>query len=182
MLALETVTVAVYVPGASPVLGATVKVVLPPAATLGREASDSANALAFGPESEKLITPVGTVPVFNTVIVRAACAAYPSTAAGKVYVPVSLSVVLIMLTVKLTSNDCDALPLDAVTVAVYVPGTRPVLGATVKVVLPPTAILGREASDSVNEPAFGPESEKLTVPVGDVPVFLTVIVRAVCAP
>jgi len=74
------------------------------------------------------------------------------------------------------------LSLEAVTVAVYVPGARPVLGTTVKVVLPPAATLGREASDSVNEPAFGPESEKLIVPVGDVLVFLTVIVRAVCEP
>lgn len=66
-----TVTVAVYVPAASELFGRTVKVVLPPAATLGRVVLESVKLLAFVPVSANVNSPVGTVPVLLTVMVCA---------------------------------------------------------------------------------------------------------------
>jgi hypothetical protein len=72
-----------------------------------------------------------------------------------------------VVTWKLTSNDCAvmALPPDTVTVAVYVPAARPVLGTTVKVPVPPAAMLAIDVVDSVKLFVCVPDSAAVKAPV-----------------
>jgi len=82
---------------------------------------------------------------------------------------------------KLTLKVADMpLPPDTDTVAVFVPAESPLIGLTVKLALPPTAILGIDVADSVKLLASVPESVTLNAPVDWFPVFITVTVNGVC--
>jgi hypothetical protein len=70
------------------------------------------------------------------------------------------------------------LELDTVTVAWCCPGTRPVLGATVKVFVLPVAILETDVLDSVKRLVFDNETVKL--PVATLPLLVIVTVLADC--
>ena len=66
-------------------------------------------------------------------------------------------------TVKLSKMP---LPPLTVTVAVYVPAASPVLGRTVKLLFPLTAILLIAVVDRVKLPAFAPDRATVKFPVG----------------
>jgi hypothetical protein len=72
------------------------------------------------------------------------------------------------------------MPPITVTVAVYVPAARPVFGVTVKELLPLAAILLIDVADKVNAELLDNASVKL--PVGWLPVLVTVTLLAVCVP
>jgi hypothetical protein len=88
---------------------------------------------------------------------------------------------LTAFTVKLTLKLFDVIfePLT-VTVAVYVPADCPVFGVTVKLLLPFTPMLFIAVIESVNAVLLDNSSVKL--PVGWLPVLLTVTLFADCAP
>ena len=69
------------------------------------------------------------------------------------------------------------------TVAVYVPTARPVLGVTVKVLLLPAVMdVNNEEGLKLKLLAFGPLKARVSVPVATLLVLTTVTVVAVCAP
>ena len=71
------------------------------------------------------------------------------------------------MTVKLTLKLAD-IPLvvfETVTIAVYVPAARLLFGTTVKLLLPPTAILEILAGERVKLAAFVPDKATVNVPV-----------------
>jgi hypothetical protein len=82
-----SVTLAVYIPTASPVTGTTVKVSFPPAAMLLIDAALKVKEPGLVPESAIVKAPVAWFPVLLTVMVWAVGASYPSVAAGNVTVP-----------------------------------------------------------------------------------------------
>ena len=63
----DTVTVAVYVPTASPIFGVTVKLLLPPTAMSDIEVLFSEKLVAFVPDRAIVSAPVGWLPVLLTV-------------------------------------------------------------------------------------------------------------------
>jgi hypothetical protein len=79
--------VAVYVPAASPVSGATVKLCVAPVARLGIDVLLSVKLLAFAPDNATKSAPVGWLPVFATVTLWGVNAPYPTLAAGNVWLP-----------------------------------------------------------------------------------------------
>ena len=85
-----------------------------------------------------------------------------------------------ILTVKLTSKEADMLAFDTVTVAVYDPRVRPVLGTMVNVLVLPTAVLAIDVFDRVNW--FALDNETVKAPVTTLPVLVIVIVLAGCEP
>jgi hypothetical protein len=85
-------------------------------------------------------------------------------------------------TVKLTLKLFDVIfePPLTVTVAVYVPADRLVLGVTVKELLPLAAMLPIDVADRVNAELLDKASVKF--PVGWLPVLVTVTLFADCVP
>lgn len=69
-----------------------------------------------------------------------------------------------------------------ITVSLYVPGARPVLGATVNMALPPMAMSAMVAVESVKLPLYMPESSTASGPVARLPSFVTATASGVCAP
>jgi len=182
-----TVIVASYVPAGTEATGLTVKVLLPCATVtpLPNEVFDKSKRLAPAPERVIVNSPVSALPVLVIVIVAASGREEYPAVASKLIRDVGLIEILRVaeaaVTVKLrvVVREVSPVPLT-VTVAVYVPTARPVLGTTVNSTVPFAAeMLASEVVDSVNELAFVPESATVIAPVAIVPVLVTVSIRAV---
>jgi hypothetical protein len=166
----DTVNVASYTPTVKPGLGTTVNADSPPTGTDPNDEADTWNPEAPDPLNPTPSVPVGWLPVFATVTVRASGTAPPTVTDPNEPPPATDTPTEKLgtgVTVTDTSTDRTIpFPPDTVNVASYNPTARPVLGTTVNVDSPPTGTDPNDDTDAPNAEAPDPDKPTCNVPDG----------------